>query len=144
MPGRGFGDREVADRAGRVRAQRLAERGQPEGAGGDLREDAEAGQQPQHPVEGLRIRADGAGELVAGARAVAELVGDPELGDDADGLAGPVAGDQAHHRGGRGDVVFRFLRSCGTPVRFRLTVGWVPAVRYAPSAGWATAPWSRA
>ena len=40
VPGCGLGDRKVAHRAGRIRAQRLAERGQPERAWGDLGEDA--------------------------------------------------------------------------------------------------------
>ena len=98
-------DREVAHGAGCVGAQRLAEGGQLEGTRGDLGEDADAREQPQHPVEGRRIRADATGERGAGARAVANVIGDPELSDDADGLAGLVARDEAHHRDGRGNVV---------------------------------------
>ncbi len=63
------------------------------------------------------------GRVVVGARAGRELVGDPELGDDADGLAGPVAGDEAHHRGGRGNVVCQVLRSSGPPVLSGLPSG---------------------
>ena len=78
----------------------------PKEPGAASREDAEAGQQPQHPVQRLRVRADGLGELVAGrAGRSPSWSATPSVRDDADGLADPVAGDEAHHRGGRRNFV---------------------------------------
>jgi hypothetical protein len=44
-------------------------------------EDAEAAQQPQDPVEGIRGDLASRGELFDPYRALADLVGDAELGD---------------------------------------------------------------
>ena len=77
MPGCGLGDREVAHGTRGIRAEGFAKRGQLERAWCRLHEDANAGQQSQHPVQRLRVRPDFPSELVTSPRTVGEAVSDP-------------------------------------------------------------------
>ncbi len=130
MPERGLGDREVAQRAGRVGAQRLAERCQGEGAGGGLHEDADARQHPQDAVEGLRVRAHGPSEVKAAAGSIGELVGDAEARGDANGLAGPIAGDELEHDiGHRTSVVLNGLSHWTLPSLSSIALATFTAAR---------------
>jgi hypothetical protein len=86
-------DRGRPQRTGHARPQVFGERGQFESAQLALGENAQAGERPQHPIEGVGMNAGGRGQLSAAQRPVAQQVGDPELGGDVDDLRNPAAGD---------------------------------------------------
>jgi hypothetical protein len=74
-----------------------------------LPEDADAGEGAQEAIQRTGVGSGGHGQVVAGARAVGQEVGDPEYSGDVDRLGHLVAIDQApqHHRRPQGIVIHR-------------------------------------
>ena len=88
-------ERESPLGVGDVRLQRFGQRRERELARRAFGEDADAGQGAEQAIERVGIGGGFLRELVDGARAGGDKVGDAELGGGVDGLGEPVAGDHA-------------------------------------------------
>ena len=138
-------DRGRVLRVGHVAAQRLRQPRQLEPSVAGLREDADAGQRPQHAVERPRVRAGGLGQRIDALRAILQQVRDAKLGGDVDGGGDPVGGDHAEElllrrRWRRGDSLgggpvslsitrarpIRHDGSSGLPRWYSLAAYWTP------------------
>ena len=99
-------DGEVAQRAGRVGLEHVAQRRQLEGVRPDLLKEPQASCGAKDAVGGVRVgaaflRYDGARQRLLG-----EDVRDAEAAERADQLAHPVAGNHLHDEGSRGKLLW--------------------------------------
>jgi hypothetical protein len=93
------------DRLGSIGSERIPQFGQREAAAVVLVEEAERGQRPKQPVEGVRVCLRCRGELVARSRAVGQQVGDPEHRSDMDRLRQLVRVDEPAKLGRAAQIV---------------------------------------